>query len=347
MPICLVTGASGFIGPRVVARLQRGGREVACLVRRTSRTERLEALGVRLVHGDITDADSLPAALEGIDEVYHLAGRTHAPSLDEFLRVNEQGTTNVAAACAGKTSPPTLVVVSSLAAAGPSPVGIPHTEATPPKPISKYGISKLAGEEAARPFAEDVPTTIVRPPVVLGPGDKDGLLMFKSIRTTRLHLVPQLQGLPLSIIHADDLAEAIALAGDALVTGKSERLTSNRNDSSGTDSYDSTGIYYAADPVATTWAEVGRMAARSLGQRVLVICRRKYPFLIPALVADGIGKITGKPGIFGMDKLKEASCSGWVCRVDKAQQQLGFATEGSLQQRLDETVQWYREQGWL
>lgn len=332
---CLVTGASGFIGPRLVARLQADGHEVACLVRATSKTDRLTPLDVRLVTGDVTDPASLPAALEGVDRVYHLAGRTHARSLAEFLRVNEQGQENLHAACAKRESPPVMVMASSLAAAGPSESGKPHTEADPPQPISLYGRSKLAGELVARKWAAEVPTTIVRPPVVFGPGDRDGLALFKSIKYTRLHLVPQLQGLPLSLIHADDLANALALAAD-----KGDRLQAG-------DEVKSQGLYYAADPNESSWAEAGRMAAAAMGVRVLVVCRRKYPFLIPALVADGIAKITGKPGVFGMDKLKEASASGWVCDSSRASEQLGFAPAASLAERYQQTFDWYRSAGWL
>ena len=204
--------------------------------------------------------------------------------------------------------------------------------------MSKYGKSKLAGEEAVRKFADRVPVTIVRPPVVFGPGDKDGFLVFQGIKRTRLHPVPNRSGLPVSLIHADDLCEAFYLAAE-----RGERLAT------GDDSTDSkaTGLYYAADPQPTTWAEVGRMAARGMGCRVLVLKTRKWPFLIPALVGDAIGKLTGKPSIFGMDKLREASQTGWVCAVDKAAEQLGFQPAASLEERYAQTAEWYRDAGWF
>ena len=336
MPTCLVTGASGFIGPRLVERLQQSGREVVCLVRGASKTDRLTPLGVRLVVGDVTQPDTLPPALENIDEVYHLAGQLHASTLDAYLAVNERGTANLAGACAAQSNPPVLVVVSSLAAAGPSLPDQPLTEADPPRPFSMYGKSKLASEQAARKFAAEAPITIVRPPVVFGPGDRDGFLMFQGIRRTRLHIVPNKSGLPLSLVHADDLSHAIALAGE-----RGERLADSPGEN------DPTGLYYAADPSPSSWAEVGRMAARGMGTRVLVVKTRKWPLLIPALAGDLLGKLTGKPSVFGMDKLREASATGWVCGVGKASQQLGFAPGASLEERYAQTAQWYRDAGWM
>ncbi|MEM8866216.1 MAG: NAD-dependent epimerase/dehydratase family protein, partial [Planctomycetota bacterium] len=314
VPTSLVTGASGFIGPRLVARLQKAGSEVVCLVRGSSNTDRLAPLGVRLVTGDVTDPASLIWALDGIDEVYHLAGKLHASRLEDYLAVNEQGAKNLAQACAQRETSPVLINVSSLAAAGPSSAGKPHTEADPSRPISMYGKSKLASEQALRPFANDVPITTVRPPVVFGPGDRDGFLMFQGIRRTRLHPVPNRSGLPLSLIHADDLCEALFLAGD-----RGERMAPNQS------AGDSTGLYYAADPTPSTWADAGRMAADGMGVGVWVIKLRKWPFIIPALVGDLMGRLSGKPSIFGMDKLREASATGWVCSVEKAASELGFA----------------------
>ena len=155
-----------------------------------------------------------------------------------------------------------------------------------------------------RPFADRVPTTIVRPPVVFGPGDKDGFLVFQGIKRTRVHPVPNRSGLPVSLIHADDLCEALVLAAD-----KGERVIAD----DGTGNSKAAGLYYAAAPELSTWAEVGRMVARGMGCKVFVPRTRKWPFLIPALVGDAIGKLTGKPSIFGMDKLNEASQVGWVC----------------------------------
>ncbi|TWT37380.1 dTDP-4-oxo-6-deoxy-D-allose reductase [Posidoniimonas corsicana] len=340
MPTALVTGASGFIGPRLVMRLQSAGHDVACLVRPTSKTERLEALGVRLVRGDVTDPAGLPAALDGVDHVYHLAGRTHARSLAEFLAVNEQGTTNLMKACAARESPPTVLAVSSLAAAGPSAPGRPHTESDPPEPISLYGRSKLAGELAARRFAAVVPLSILRPPVVFGPGDRDGLNLFLGLKYSRLHLVPQRKGLPLSLVHADDLAEAMALAVE-----RGERVPADGEADDSTNR--GAGVYYAADPAVSSWAEAGLLAAAGLGIRVLVIRLRKYPFLIPAAAGELMGRLTGKPTLFGFDKLREASATGWVCSVEKAAEQLDFRCQATLADRYRQTAEWYRSEGWI
>lgn len=337
MPRTLVTGATGFIGNRLVERLVERGEEVACLVRPTSRTERLDALGVERVVGTLDDAEALAATLTAagpFDTVYHLAGLTHATRLEDFLAVNADGVEHLCRAFAASGSSPTLVLVSSLAAAGPSPPGEPHTESTPPAPISNYGRSKLAGEEAARRYADRFPLSILRPPAVFGPGDRDGLLLFKSLRRFPLHLVPQMKGLPLSLIHVDDLVEALLAVGD-----RGERVVAGAGDPH--------GVYYAADPEESSYAQMGRYVAAALGKRVFVLCRRKYPFLPLAWGGDLWGKVRGKAPLFGMDKLREASASGWVCDPAKIADGLGWSPAKPLAERYQETGDWYREAGWL
>ena len=128
----LVTGGSGFIGTHLVAALSARGDEVTCLVRKSSRLTGLRQPGVRLVYGDVTDRECLGAAVAGQDVVYHVAGRTQALVPRFFYQVNQHGVANVARACAGRTTPPVLVSVSSLAAAGLSmAVTMPRARSPP------------------------------------------------------------------------------------------------------------------------------------------------------------------------------------------------------------------------
>ncbi|NLF07179.1 MAG: NAD-dependent epimerase/dehydratase family protein, partial [Pirellulaceae bacterium] len=124
----LVTGASGFVGTHLVEALAERGDEVTCLVRKSSRLGTLRRLKFQLVYGDVTDRDSLAPAVAGRQIVYHIAGCTQALRPSQYYRVNRWGVANVAQVCAGQDSPPVLVTVSSLAAAGPAIDGRPKTE---------------------------------------------------------------------------------------------------------------------------------------------------------------------------------------------------------------------------
>ncbi|MEQ8849104.1 NAD-dependent epimerase/dehydratase family protein [Botrimarina sp.] len=341
MPRTLVTGATGFIGKRLVRRLVERGDEVACLVRAASRTGPLEELGVALCRGELDDPRGLIAALggafegRGAERLFHLAGLTHAVRYEDFHAANAQGTANLLRAAA-EAGAPTVVMTSSLAAAGPSTPQAPHNEASPPAPISNYGRSKLAAEREARRLAGAAPISIVRPPVVFGPGDRDGLILFKSIRRTGLHVVPQRRGLPLSLVFADDLVEAllaVAQHGERLAPGGPEG--------------DPHGLYYAADPAVSSYAEMGQMAAAAMGKTAWVFRRRKYPFLPVALAGDLMGRVRGKAPLFGMDKLREASASGWVCDPAKLIDQTGWAPTRPAAEHYAATYRWYVEHGWL
>jgi NADH dehydrogenase len=97
--VILVTGGTGFVGPKVVHALRERDLPVRCLVREPARgsAQRLEAWGCELVRGEMTDAASLRAAVEGSDTVVHLVAIRQGRQ-EEFRRVMEQGTADLVSA---------------------------------------------------------------------------------------------------------------------------------------------------------------------------------------------------------------------------------------------------------
>lgn len=337
MPDVLVTGGSGFIGKRLVAHLVERGDAVRCLVRAASKTAPLEALGVELARGDLNDTDSLRAAVEGVRVVYHLAGVTKAIHKQHFLTANESGIEHLIAACSQCDPPPVLVVVSSISAAGPAPDDRPGRESDPPHPVSNYGCSKRAGEAAAQRHAGELPITVVRPAIVFGPGDRDCLGWFKSVRTG-LHVVPSLRNRRVSMIHVDDLCTAIAAAAE-----RGQRLVSADDPAAS----EMPGCYFLAAEPQPTYADLGRLVAASLGRKVFVVHVPQLFGWITGAVNELISRLRGRAGIVSLDKIREATAGDWHFCTERAQRDLGFAPARTLPERLRETADWYRSEGWL
>lgn len=334
MTHALVTGATGFIGGHLVRALAESGAEVTCLVREQSDCSQLVEFKPRLVYGDVTDADSLRGVFRGVDVVYHLAGATKSLRRRDLDRTNREGVRNVALACAHQPNPPILIHISSLAAGGPAMAGRPRIESDGTQPVSNYGHSKLAGEQAARVLADEFPLTILRPPIVLGEADRDGLNMFDSIARWNLHVVPGLTDERFSVVHGDDLAQAMILAamygGRAGVDGGSE------------------GIYYVAADETPTYAELGQMIGRAVGQeRVYVIRSPKSAVWAIAAVNELASHLRGRPHILGIDKAREATAGSWTCDDAALRHDTGFAPAYSLQERIEQTALWYARQGWI
>jgi nucleoside-diphosphate-sugar epimerase len=333
----LVTGAGGFIGLHLVKDLRCRGDRVTCLVRPTSKHAELAKLDVDFGEADVTDPSSLEQVFAACQPqiVYHLAGLTRALSNAALLKVNAAGSANVARCCAELAVPPKLVLVSSLAAAGPA-VGmrIP-TEADIPAPVSCYGRSKLAGEQAARRFAQDVAISIVRPPVIFGPGDTDVLQLFRLVSRRGMFLLPGSGNGRLAMLHVADLVTALLTVAE-----RGERIE--------LDHCGGQGCYYLAAESSPTLADFAQMLATAVGRpgvRTIHIPPTMARLL--GLTADMLGWLRQRPARLSRDKMREALAGSWLCATDKARTQLDFVVAAPLPHRLHDTANWYRLQGLL
>jgi len=324
----LVTGAGGFIGSYLVEALLQEGWEVRCLLRRPlSEYTWLNGLDIEAVAGDVTCPETLSPAVKEVDTVFHLAGVTAARSEDGYVRVNAEGTRHLLQAVVQHN--PELdrfLFVSSLAAAGPSRDGKRLTEEMPAQPISFYGKSKLKGEEIVWQYAAKVPVSIVRPPAVFGPREKD---IFTYFQLARKGWRPVISGGPryLSMIYVHDL-----VAGMMRIAQCEKAL--NR-------------LYYLGNERDYSWEELGENIAAALGRKTRKLTVPISLVHVAAACSDVFAKLTRKATIFNLDKYKEMKATHWICDASLAAADAGFRPQWSLPDALVETARWYREQGWL
>ncbi|MFV2066466.1 MAG: NAD-dependent epimerase/dehydratase family protein [Pirellulales bacterium] len=334
----LVTGATGFIGGHLAEALTRNGVETRCLVRPTSDTRRLSDIGVTLVEGDITEANGLDEAVANVDLVFHLAGLTTALSKAEMSKANAVGPGLVAAACARLQTPPAMIVLSSVAAAGPTERDTIRVESDPVAPVSNYGHSKRAGELAAAKWADRVPLSIIRPGIIFGPRDRLALPIFKTIATWRIHPVVGMGRTKLALLHVDDLVDLLLK-----VAYNGERLPATESDPA----QPGAGVYFVSHDSTPSYRELGLLIARAMSRRVVPI-----PLLPPvawsaAAVSQLWSQVRRRSDAFNIDKIREAVQSSWAVSNEKAKRQFRWKPRASLEEQLQDTVQWYEANQWI
>ncbi len=310
-----VTGGTGFVGQAVIdlacrhGLKQRNDRpEKECLpLKALARREQAPCEGVEWVPGDLADRAALAGLVAGTGAVLHIAGVVNTPDPMGFHLGNVTGTEALIKA-AQKAGVQRFVFVSSLAAREPA--------------LSKYGQSKRHAEEVVQ--ASGLDWTIVRPPAIYGPRDREILELFKAARWGVVPLPPPGRA---SIIHVADLARLLL----ALVLG-GERVSGQ--------------ILEPDDSHAGGWSH--RELAKAIGQAV---GRRVWAPATPKAVMKAAAwfdcRVRGVKAKLTPDRVGYMCHPDWVSRLDKAPPAELWRAEIPTRDGLIDTAAWYREQGWL
>jgi nucleoside-diphosphate-sugar epimerase len=307
-----LTGATGFVGTRLLDSLRGSTTGVRILARNPSAVD-VSGLRASVIAGALDDTVALRQWAEGADAVIHIAGAIAAPDRTAFHDVNAVGTANVAAA-AQAVGVRRFVHVSSMAAREPG--------------LSDYAASKRAGEAALEEAAKAMSWIILRPPAVYGPGDRATLpLLAQLIR--RQPLLPGAGDNRTSLIHVDDLARA------ALAMAMTDQLHG--------------GIFELHDGRAGgySWHQLAGIAAGLEGHEAQVRYLPRTILAIAARLLQFLSALTGKPAMLSPGKVRELYHPDWVARNNLLDEHSEWRPCVAAPEGFAATLQWYRQNGWL
>jgi acetylornithine/succinyldiaminopimelate/putrescine aminotransferase/nucleoside-diphosphate-sugar epimerase len=262
--VCLVTGATGFIGGHLTERLVREGNQVRCLVRASSDTSLLEELDVEIAVGDLLSARSLAEAAEGCRYVFHCGALVSDwATTDEITRINVAGTRNLLEASADASVKRFIHFSTTDVYGHPGGAGIDETH-TSTRFRNWYAQTKLHAESEVRRMADarGLDTVILRPSTVYGPRSTDVIgEIARAIRGGNMVLVDGGRAVA-GLCYVENLMDAAVLARSH------EAAPGN--------------AFNVSDGLDVTWREFTDGLARGLG------CS-EVRWSLPYWMANGIG----------------------------------------------------------
>jgi dihydroflavonol-4-reductase len=316
----LVTGGSGFIGSHLVQALAERGDDLRLLARRSSNLDHLEGIDFERATGDVTDRRAVRRAMDGVERVFHVAGRTSMRDEDRkaVFETNLRGARIVfEEALAAEVE--RLVHTSSIGAIGVAkPKGT--ADETTPFEIGHLGIAYINSKheaelEAMRAAARGLPVVIVNPSFVFGPDDPTGTSMT-LIRRFLLRQIPVYVDGGLNIVDVRDVAAGHLLADEKGKVGE-RYILGGRN--------------FTLDRLFADLARISGVDPPAIK--------------LPASVAlAGIQAATriGLPLPTATDEVRSATL-WWTYRNTKARKELGFEPRPH-EETLEEAVRWQAEQ---
>jgi nucleoside-diphosphate-sugar epimerase len=212
--VCLITGATGFIGGRLAKRLLQEGYSVRCLVRASSDTSLLDELDVQIAVGDLTRARSLARAVEGCHYVFHCGALVSDwASTEEIARTNVEGTRNLLEASVGASVQRFIHFSTTDVYGYPDGAGIDEAYAAT-RFRNWYAQTKRDAEAEVRRVekADALDTVILRPATVYGPGSTDVIgEIARAIQGRHMLLVDGGRAVA-GLCYVDNLIDAAVLA---------------------------------------------------------------------------------------------------------------------------------------
>lgn len=303
-PKIALTGATGFVGSATLDRALEAGFAVRALARR----EQEPRLHVEWVSGDLSDTVSLTELTRGVEATIHVAGVTNAPDAAGFEAGNVTGTLNLIETVVAKGIR-RFVHVSSLSAREPG--------------LSAYGASKARAEKLLR--ASPLDWTIVRPPAIYGPRDRE---MMELFRAAKWGVVPVPAQGRASMIHVDDLARLLV----ALVPASGEGVT---------------GATFEPDdgkPRGWDHGEMARAIGWAMGRRPKVLGLSRAA-LHRAAAIDRFFR--GTKAKMTPDRAAYFSHPDWVVSPGAGVPSRLWQPRIETREGLRQTAEWYRENKWL
>lgn len=322
----LITGGTGFIGSRLLQACVERGAKVRALGQANTQAERenlaaIEARGVKVVVGSVTDQKTTRAACEGIDVVYHLAAAQHeaGKSDEHFREVNVTGTCRMldAAMDAGVRR---FVHGSTIGVYQAN--GATVNDATPTVPDNIYGITKLESERRIGWYRDSLSIGIIRISETYGPGDRRLLKLFRAIAAGKFFHIGRERNLH-HPVYIDDLIEALLAAGrvSAETLPKEPMVVPGRE--------------------AITTREMIDQIADALGARRPRITVPLWPIWAAAVVMEGVLRPMGIDPPLHRRRMhfftKSFSFEG-----REARQALNYEPEVTFAEGVRRTAAWYR-----
>lgn len=311
-PVVALTGATGFVGGRLAPLLAAAGWRVRLLLRRDPVRSDWRGLDPQIIAGDLGDGAALRQLVAGADAVVHVAGLIKAARRRQYDAVNLAGSTRLAEAMAEVAPQARLLHLSTVAAREPQ--------------LSGYAASKRAGEEAVlRLLGERV--TVLRPPAVYGPGDRETLVFFQLARGRLVPLLGSARSRA-AMIHVDDLCSLMVALLREPAAGR---------------------VLTAADdrPEGYSWREVFGTAARAVGNPGAKLFHAPAALLHTVALAGDVGRLLGTANMLNSEKLRELRHPDWSVPAPERALPAGWAPAYTLAEGFAHAVAWYRRAGWL